>query len=516
MIWESISLMTVIDLFIIGIVIAAYYHFFRRKQAIRRVGATGAAVMMLVGLGVFGLFYLADLFTMFVLPQFMPMMQAMELMKQLHLNAMWLVMVVGTSFLVLGMLRLMHIVFPGHISAMETLEYKQEKAEQLSRIKDDFFAAMSHELRTPLTAIIGNCEHLLESENCGGLGCSQVDAREILLSIESAGKNQLALVNDILDISKIESGKFAIYDSYYDLAHLLGEVRRIVAIKAQDAGVKLIIEQQEEQDHLLEGDPQRIRQILINLLENAVKFTDEGAVTLTAWSDSEQLRFRVKDTGIGMPPETVDRLFKRFVQADDSISGRFGGSGLGLYISICLAEMMDGTIDVSSVEGEGSEFELILPYRPTETPVEPIEEGGTTAVISHAFNGHVLVAEDTSALQLLEKRILEKVGLTVSLASNGLEAVDLAGEQPFDLVLMDMQMPVMDGLEATRRIKSMDSALPVVALTANVMRGHHEQLREAGCDDILTKPIDKEELVRLLRQYLERSSADSDAVEVVD
>jgi CheY-like chemotaxis protein len=204
-----------------------------------------------------------------------------------------------------------------------------------------------------------------------------------------------------------------------------------------------------------------------------------------------------------MTPETVDNLFERFQQADGSISRRFGGSGLGLYISLNLAELMGGVIDVSSKEGVGSIFQLRIPYRPTALPVEErTQQGERHSILRQQFSGQVLIAEDTPELQILERRILESMGATVTLANNGVEAVELASNHPFDLILMDMQMPEMDGLEATRTLKAAGNPTPIVALTANVMQKHRDAFDQVGGDGFLSKPIDKAELQRTLQRHL--------------
>ncbi len=328
-----------------------------------------------------------------------------------------------------------------------------EQARVVGKAKDDFLASMSHELRTPLTAIIGNSEFLAEQER-------DPERRDIISSIELAGRSQLALVNDILDMSKIESGKFSVEEIPYNLAQLLKDLEYMLSTRAKDAGLQLLTRQSKPEQHLLVGDAQRIGQILINLIGNAIKFTEFGTVSLTTRVAGQHIIFQVKDSGIGMSPETIRRLFQRFEQADGTISRRFGGSGLGLFISWNLAEMMGGTIQVSSREGVGSTFELLLPYRPSTTAVDGGEQQGAVvaddssasgSILNEQLQGHVLVAEDTPELQLLERRILESFGLTVTTANNGQEALEQVVEHHFDLILMDMQMPVMDGVNAGAR-----------------------------------------------------------------
>ncbi len=374
--------------------------------------------------------------------------------------------------------------------------------ETAIKAKDEFLATMSHELRTPLTSIIGNGEYLLEGDQCKRAH-NEGESCDILRSITSAGKLQLALVNDILDMSKIESGKFSIEPYPYNLAFLLKDLKRMFESQAQDKGLTFKIEQKNHEEYLLIGDGQRIGQILINLISNALKFTEQGGVSLTTHIEGEKLYFTIKDSGIGMPPEVMERLFTRFEQADGSISRRFGGSGLGLYISMNLAELMKGNIEVSSREGKGSTFQLILPYSCSDLPERREQElEQRKSVLEKQLSGHVLVAEDTPLLQQLERRTLEKMGLEVTVAKNGREAVALAERHSFDAILMDMQMPEMDGIEATQILRAKGITIPIFALTANVMEKHRKQFTEAGCDAFVGKPIDKDELKRLLVKHL--------------
>ncbi len=380
-----------------------------------------------------------------------------------------------------------------------------ESVKRANQAKDEFLASMSHELRTPLATIIGNCALLLENDEGSGVreGLDQ-GVVDLVQGIEQAGNNQLALVNDILDLSKIESGKFSIHEEPYNISGLIDEIDIMFAPRAGNAGLNWEVERYRE-PCLLMGDPLRIRQVLINLVGNAIKFTDSGEVSLRVDIQQEMIRFTIKDSGIGMDQAQVEQLFNRFEQADRSISRQYGGTGLGLYISCNLANQMGGKIAVTSDQGVGSTFELLLPYQPTRESAIDVDPSARLKEVGRSgrqFSGQVLIAEDTPAMQLLEQRILERMGLTVTVVGNGEEAVERAGHQPFDLILMDMQMPVMDGLEATRRIKQSGSTVPIIALTANVMSRHREQFKKAGCDGFLTKPIDKEKLVRTLEAFL--------------
>ncbi|HIJ31765.1 MAG TPA: response regulator, partial [Gammaproteobacteria bacterium] len=388
------------------------------------------------------------------------------------------------------------LISRGTVQDITQQKESEQEIIQANRAKDDFLASMSHELRTPLTSIIGNSELLAEAE-------VDLDKKKVIRAIEVAGRSQLALVNDVLDMSKIESGKFSIQEVPFDLATLIYDIEHMFELRARDAGLELAVELRSQEPYRLMGDGQRIGQVLINLIGNAIKFTNEGKVTLSIWSDQRYLNFVVEDTGVGISPEKMDSLFQRFEQADNSISRRFGGTGLGLFISETLSTLMGGIIDASSIEGKGSRFVLSLPYRQSTILVQleqQIEQ--RNSVLSGGFEGRVLVAEDTPELQLLERRILESMGVKVEVANNGVEAVQMVTEHPFDLVLMDMQMPLMDGVEATRQIRAHNNQVPIVALTANVMEGHRVAFEEAGSNSFLSKPIDRQELRQVLAEFL--------------
>lgn len=367
--------------------------------------------------------------------------------------------------------------------------------EEIQKEKDDFFASMSHELRTPLTSIIGNSRYLLDE-------ALTEEQRTIVQSIQMAGENQLLLVNDILDMSKLESGKFSINEAPYDFNQLLQTTYRMLQLRAEDKDLKLVLEQCNEEQCLLMGDAQRVQQILINLLGNAIKFTSRGQVILRSNVSNGHLILTIEDTGIGMSPMVMEKLFKRFEQADGTISRRFGGTGLGLYISLNLVEMMGGELDVSSREGEGSIFQLRLPYQPTTVAVERVQEQSSQVLDPLRFSGEVLVAEDTPLLQQLERRVLEKMGIDVTIAEHGEEAVTQASGHDYDLILMDMQMPMMDGIEATARLRALGVKTPIVAVTANVLQKHKDAFYDAGCDGFLGKPLDENELRGVLQRYL--------------
>jgi len=377
-----------------------------------------------------------------------------------------------------------------------TLELALERAEAASKVKDDFLASMSHELRTPLTSILGN------SKLMSGTRLS-ADQKSLMETIDISGRGLLALINDILDLSKIEACKFVVEQTDYDFNLLVDEMEKTFSAVAKESSLQFRIQVEKPFEQQFIGDGRRVSQVMINLLSNAFKFTDKGGITLSVWVN-EQLHFSVEDSGIGMSPEVLDRLFKPFEQADQTISRRYGGTGLGLHISWSLVELMGGSIDVHSIEDIGTKFEVILPCRLSDVKVAEHKEE-TSLLMSSYFKGRVLVAEDIEELQILVRRMLEMVGVEVTLANNGKEAVELALMQPYDLVLMDMQMPEMDGIEATGLLRQVGFEVPIVALTANVMQQHREQFEEAGCTEFLSKPIDYEALMKVLDSYLQPS-----------
>ncbi|MBT7307006.1 MAG: response regulator [Gammaproteobacteria bacterium] len=375
-----------------------------------------------------------------------------------------------------------------------------QNAIRANKAKDQFLAMMSHELRTPLTSIIGYADILIKNTR---QALSQKQGR-MLHSIAVAGRTQLTLINDILDLSKIEAGKFEINEEDYNLSDLIEEIDDIFSLRAQEVGISFTIKQDIYLTHQLIGDSVRTGQILMNLLGNAIKFTEQGGVTLEIVPEkSEQvIRFMIQDSGIGMAPKVLDRLFKPFEQADSSITRKFGGTGLGLNISWNLAEMMGGHIDVESSEGNGSCFELTLPFRPSEK--RAISKKSThQEKEQYLLQGSVLLVEDTIELQLLASQILESFGATVTVASNGQECVEAALSQSYDVILMDKQMPVMSGLEATRILRELGYKKPIYALTADVMKEQQEELFTAGVDGVLGKPIDQSELKKTLKKHLE-------------
>jgi len=404
------------------------------------------------------------------------------------------------------------------IERTKDLEAARAQAEAASEAKSQFLANMSHEIRTPMTAILGYTE-LLGEDDASMQGDNRLMA---IRSIDTNARHLLSVINDILDVSKIEAGRHGVDRVAMDPAQVIDQVMTQLHHRAVDKGISLNAEFQTPIPVSIHSDPTRVRQILLNLVGNAIKFTEKGGVTIRVTCDpaSRLLHLAVADTGIGMTPEQVEKIagFEAFMQADHSMSRRFGGTGLGLRISNAFAQLLGRGIRIESEPGRGSVFTVTLDtgdlsgitMRQSEKVVlegaslQPATKVEQAAGISlHGLR--ILLAEDGPANQKLIVFHLEKAGARVTVASNGREAIErfreAQGATPFDLVLMDMQMPDMDGYEATRHIRADGTDVPILALTAHAMTGDRAKCLSAGCSDYLTKPIDKLTLLRAVRQY---------------
>jgi CheY-like chemotaxis protein len=385
-------------------------------------------------------------------------------------------------------------------------------AEVANASKSQFLANMSHEIRTPMTAILGYADLLRDHVPAG-------EPREFVDIVRRNGDHLLTLLNDILDLSKLEMGKLEVESVATPLREFVEEIGSLMRVRAEAKGVRLETRPAPDLPALVHTDPVRLRQILVNLIGNAIKFTDRGEVGLAiAWDPvGGNLRFDVSDTGIGMDDATVARLFKPFAQGDSSTSRRFGGTGLGLSISRRLANLLGGDIAVRSVQGRGSTFSLTiaagtLPADGVATPVTAAREAETDRAHAAELPGRVLLVEDGADNRRLISVVLERAGLSVATAVDGRAGSDealaaAARGEPYDLVLMDIQMPEMDGYQATRRLRAAGYRGPIVALTAHAMGADVARCREAGCDDVATKPIKRAQLLGVVARHVRAAAA---------
>jgi signal transduction histidine kinase/ActR/RegA family two-component response regulator len=384
---------------------------------------------------------------------------------------------------------------------LENYQLAMEKAESANQAKSEFLANMSHEIRTPMNAIVGLTDLLLTSNP------SEDKRQEFLRTLQLSARSLMDLINDLLDIAKIENESVELEKIPFNLDQLLHEIVSIMKVKAEEKGIELLFEFRPHlQGGYFIGDPTRLKQIVMNLMGNAIKFTEKGRVILKVEAHAHPksrkatINIHVIDTGIGIAK--LDGIFNKFSQADSSITRKYGGTGLGLAITKKLVGLMNGVVTVASEYGRGSAFTVQIPLMRSAAPMQqaprmPLNDDRGLASMENA--PHILLAEDSPANILVAKTILESLGCRCEIAHNGQEALAKLGNDHFDLVLMDVQMPVLDGYSATRRIRQSEAqqnkpGIPIIGITAHALAGDKEKCLQAGMDDYIAKPFTHEEL----------------------
>ncbi len=375
--------------------------------------------------------------------------------------------------------------------------HEREHAEQASQTKNLFLANMSHEIRTPLNAILGFSE-LLQDKTI-----SDTEKQRFAAIIKRTGASLTTIINDILDVAKVEADQIEIEKTPFSLFQLVSDLQALLRLRCEEKNIQLFFERQGEVSDYIHSDPIRLRQILANVIGNSIKFTDRGAVNVVYYVQNNHIHFFVKDSGNGITAEQAEHLFQPFSQGDSSVRKKYGGTGLGLVIAKRLSQLLGGDVQlVRSQPGQGSVFEIRIAYQPVEARLVSPNMSYSSPIDDSALKGKkILVVEDSLDNQTIAQYFLSKSGVIAEFANNGVEGIEKAMSNSYDAILMDIQMPIMDGYTATTELRRLGIKTPIIALTGYAMKEDQEKCLEAGCNEYLSKPYDRAKLINCLSKY---------------